>query len=41
MLQEMAQRAHALAMPDAARRVAALCLQAAGHDARVDAGGAA
>ncbi len=30
MLQEMATRAHALAMPDAARRVAALCLQAAG-----------
>ncbi len=30
MLQEMALRAHALAMPDAARRVAELCLQAAG-----------
>jgi UDP-N-acetylglucosamine--N-acetylmuramyl-(pentapeptide) pyrophosphoryl-undecaprenol N-acetylglucosamine transferase len=29
-LQEMAARAHALAMPDAARRVAGLCLQAAG-----------
>jgi UDP-N-acetylglucosamine--N-acetylmuramyl-(pentapeptide) pyrophosphoryl-undecaprenol N-acetylglucosamine transferase len=30
MLQEMAGRAHALAMPDAARRVAEFCLQAAG-----------
>jgi len=34
MLQEMALRAHALAMPDAARRVAELCLQAAGGEAR-------
>jgi len=32
MLEEMASRAHALALPDAARRVAALCLQAAGID---------
>jgi len=32
MLEEMAGRAHALALPDAARRVAALCLQAAGID---------
>jgi UDP-N-acetylglucosamine--N-acetylmuramyl-(pentapeptide) pyrophosphoryl-undecaprenol N-acetylglucosamine transferase len=30
VLQEMAGRAHALAMPDAARRVAELCLQTAG-----------
>lgn len=33
MLLEMALRAHALAMPDAARRVAELCLQAAGMEA--------
>jgi len=32
MLVEMAARAHELALPDAARRVAALCLQAAGID---------
>jgi UDP-N-acetylglucosamine:LPS N-acetylglucosamine transferase len=32
MLEEMAGRAHELALPDAARRVAALCLQAAGID---------
>jgi len=32
LLQEMAERAHALAMPDAARRVAELCLQAAGME---------
>jgi UDP-N-acetylglucosamine--N-acetylmuramyl-(pentapeptide) pyrophosphoryl-undecaprenol N-acetylglucosamine transferase len=32
MLLEMACRAHELAMPDAARRVAAHCLQAAGID---------
>jgi UDP-N-acetylglucosamine--N-acetylmuramyl-(pentapeptide) pyrophosphoryl-undecaprenol N-acetylglucosamine transferase len=32
MLEEMAGRARALALPDAARRVAALCLQAAGID---------
>jgi UDP-N-acetylglucosamine:LPS N-acetylglucosamine transferase len=30
MLLEMASRAHQLAMPDAARRVAELCLRAAG-----------
>jgi UDP-N-acetylglucosamine--N-acetylmuramyl-(pentapeptide) pyrophosphoryl-undecaprenol N-acetylglucosamine transferase len=33
MLEEMAGRARALALPDAARRVATLCLQAAGIDA--------
>ena len=33
MLEEMAGRARELALPDAARRVAALCLQAAGIDA--------
>lgn len=33
LLLEMATRARALAMPDAARRVASLCLQAAGGDA--------
>ena len=33
MLEEMAARARALALPDAARRVAVLCLQAAGIDA--------
>jgi UDP-N-acetylglucosamine--N-acetylmuramyl-(pentapeptide) pyrophosphoryl-undecaprenol N-acetylglucosamine transferase len=32
MLEEMAGRARELALPDAARRVAALCLQAAGID---------
>jgi UDP-N-acetylglucosamine:LPS N-acetylglucosamine transferase len=32
LLEEMACRAQALALPDAARRVAALCLQAAGID---------
>lgn len=32
LLQEMAERAHALAMPDAARRVAELCLRAAGME---------
>ena len=32
MLLEMAGRAHALALPDAARRVAELCLQAAGQN---------
>jgi UDP-N-acetylglucosamine--N-acetylmuramyl-(pentapeptide) pyrophosphoryl-undecaprenol N-acetylglucosamine transferase len=34
MLEEMACRARELALPDAARRVAALCLQAAGIDTR-------
>jgi UDP-N-acetylglucosamine--N-acetylmuramyl-(pentapeptide) pyrophosphoryl-undecaprenol N-acetylglucosamine transferase len=34
MLEEMAGRARELALPDAARRVAALCLQAAGIDMR-------
>jgi len=38
VLLEMASRARALAMPDAARRVAELCLQAAGVDDRADAG---
>jgi UDP-N-acetylglucosamine--N-acetylmuramyl-(pentapeptide) pyrophosphoryl-undecaprenol N-acetylglucosamine transferase len=33
MLEEMAGRARELALPDAARRVATLCLQAAGIDA--------
>jgi UDP-N-acetylglucosamine--N-acetylmuramyl-(pentapeptide) pyrophosphoryl-undecaprenol N-acetylglucosamine transferase len=33
MLEEMAGRARTLALPDAARRVAVLCLQAAGIDA--------
>jgi len=41
VLLEMACRAHALAMPDAARRVAELCLQAAGIEDRAPAGGAA
>jgi UDP-N-acetylglucosamine--N-acetylmuramyl-(pentapeptide) pyrophosphoryl-undecaprenol N-acetylglucosamine transferase len=42
VLLEMAERARALAMPDAARRVAELCLQAAGIDTRTpDAGGVA
>ncbi len=41
VLLEMACRARALAMPDAARRVAELCLQAAGVDGRLSAGGAA
>lgn len=41
VLVEMACRAHALAMPDAARRVAELCLQAAGIGGRDAAGGAA
>ncbi len=41
VLLEMAGRAHALAMPDAARRVAELCLQAAGLDGRAHSGGAA
>jgi len=40
VLLEMACRARALAMPDAARRVAELCLQAAGVDDRMTAGGA-
>jgi UDP-N-acetylglucosamine--N-acetylmuramyl-(pentapeptide) pyrophosphoryl-undecaprenol N-acetylglucosamine transferase len=39
VLLEMACRAHALAMPDAARRVAELCLQAAGVAARSSAAG--
>jgi UDP-N-acetylglucosamine--N-acetylmuramyl-(pentapeptide) pyrophosphoryl-undecaprenol N-acetylglucosamine transferase len=34
MLEEMACRARELALPDAARRVAALCMQAAGMDTR-------
>ena len=34
LLREMADRAHELALPDAARRVAELCLQAAGIDAQ-------
>jgi UDP-N-acetylglucosamine--N-acetylmuramyl-(pentapeptide) pyrophosphoryl-undecaprenol N-acetylglucosamine transferase len=41
VLLEMAGRAHALAMPDAARRVAELCLQAAGVDERARGGGGA
>lgn len=41
VLLEMASRAHALAMPDAARRVAELCLQAAGNGVQARAGGAA
>lgn len=41
VLLEMACRARALAMPDAAQRVAELCLQAAGVDGRLSAGGAA
>jgi UDP-N-acetylglucosamine:LPS N-acetylglucosamine transferase len=42
MLEEMAGRAHELALPDAARRVAALILQAAGIDRHpLDAGAAA
>jgi UDP-N-acetylglucosamine--N-acetylmuramyl-(pentapeptide) pyrophosphoryl-undecaprenol N-acetylglucosamine transferase len=34
LLRDMADRAHELALPDAARRVAELCLQAAGIDAQ-------
>ncbi len=41
VLLEMACHARALAMPDAARRVAELCLQVAGVDGRVQAGGTA
>jgi len=41
MLLEMACRAHQLAMPDAARRVAELCLQAAGLEPRPGSAGEA
>ena len=41
MLPEMASRAHQLAMPDAARRVAELCLHAAGIEGRIDSTGRA
>ena len=40
LLLEMASRAHQLAMPDAARRVAELCLRAAGIDGRTERKGA-